>query len=536
MTTINCTICLDILSSKPFGNTAPCGHYFHEECYNRWVASSGRHSTVTGELVAKCPTCNTCTTDFIRSYLDLGRLAVDDDDVSISSVESDIGDCDVCDDCDNDDGVEVENNAHDGNGLSIGQDKDDDGDDKSVQSADESIDSFEKRLNSINSRRTSPSRSSSTNTNTTSSTLDGEIIILDSDGEDATTIQPACISLPLPTTNKSKRKSSKSTRTNSNSSSKSSSKSTTTSTNNDNDKLKKKYKLLKRKLSAMKESVADHQKLNKNLLQIRSEHKTLQEHHKEQTSQYEHEIYQHQQHKKELKDISQKVTQLEKERSALKERLLSESNRAQKERDRLRDMVENARANNMAEVKEIAKQKDTLLSQYNDLVKEWKIKDVQSSQLEKENAQLKRLLQNSASREVEALIQKRKKAKMANVHMSRSKKIELMNSAIRDAEEERMREENEARLRRQQADRRNMLKKSSQQMSRVLAAANKQKQARRKARPKLTSAIGNAAAAAPDVGTGAGSGGHQQLHRKKPSAKLSAAGMSKDLRHMFKRR
>ena len=84
----NCPICIEPLSEKPFGNTAPCGHYFHEECYDRWVAKSSKQ-LVTGEWFTKCPTCNTHCSSFIRSYLDLDTLNVDN--VSISSDESDGG-------------------------------------------------------------------------------------------------------------------------------------------------------------------------------------------------------------------------------------------------------------------------------------------------------------------------------------------------------------------------------------------------------------------------------------------------------------
>ena len=176
------------------------------------------------------------------------------------------------------------------------------------------------------------------------------------------------------------------------------------------------------------------------------------------------------------------------ETESLKERLIVESERHRKDVERWRQQVERAKASSMEEMKEIAQQKKKVLDQYDDLVKEWKSKDIQNKDIEKENAKLKRILRQSATEEVGELSRARKEAKP----MSRFKKIELVKLARLEADVQCLAEEEQTNTLRRKMDRNNMVRKSSSQMQRVLAASNKLQ--KRRSRPTLA----NVASIAPD--------------------------------------
>jgi hypothetical protein len=60
----NCTFCMDSLASyddKRLGRrpkiVVPCGHCFHQECIDAWLAERGRPNAF-GHLNAPCPGCN----------------------------------------------------------------------------------------------------------------------------------------------------------------------------------------------------------------------------------------------------------------------------------------------------------------------------------------------------------------------------------------------------------------------------------------------------------------------------------------------
>ena len=83
-----CTICLQSLSDAAFGAVYPCGHVFHEECWQRWEASQ------LGRQRIKCATCNRRDVGFCRLFLDISGLEEngnDDDDDSLSSCSSSVG-------------------------------------------------------------------------------------------------------------------------------------------------------------------------------------------------------------------------------------------------------------------------------------------------------------------------------------------------------------------------------------------------------------------------------------------------------------
>lgn len=65
-----CSICLELLfqdKSGKIGVTSPCGHCFHQHCYDTWTT----HSINIGHELngTKCPNCNTYTQRFVALYL-----------------------------------------------------------------------------------------------------------------------------------------------------------------------------------------------------------------------------------------------------------------------------------------------------------------------------------------------------------------------------------------------------------------------------------------------------------------------------------
>jgi hypothetical protein len=95
----DCVICLNPLAQDgtPFGATTPCGHCFHEACFQQWTESQSKNNR-------KCPICNAHAKSFCRIYLDLSKLEGEDDAVSISSSS------------DNDDSYEEEQDHDDSDG------------------------------------------------------------------------------------------------------------------------------------------------------------------------------------------------------------------------------------------------------------------------------------------------------------------------------------------------------------------------------------------------------------------------------------
>jgi len=88
----SCVICLESLCSAdvPIGATVPCGHCFHQECFEGWKKSKLGSASYHGRGSIKCPMCNKQTTDFCRIYLDLSAIDGDDDGNSLTSVEESV--------------------------------------------------------------------------------------------------------------------------------------------------------------------------------------------------------------------------------------------------------------------------------------------------------------------------------------------------------------------------------------------------------------------------------------------------------------
>lgn len=95
----SCVICLDSLAEGSIGAVAPCGHCFHVECYQGWARHGG----------SSCPTCKRSARSFCKLFLDLEGLqqaVVDEDDLSLSSIEEENDGPDEKDDPDENETVE----------------------------------------------------------------------------------------------------------------------------------------------------------------------------------------------------------------------------------------------------------------------------------------------------------------------------------------------------------------------------------------------------------------------------------------------
>lgn len=80
----SCVICYETFNQEAFGSTVPCGHLFHQKCFDSWIASCSNRRDL------KCPMCNSIcngTTPFVRIFLNLDSLQEGNDDISLSSDE-----------------------------------------------------------------------------------------------------------------------------------------------------------------------------------------------------------------------------------------------------------------------------------------------------------------------------------------------------------------------------------------------------------------------------------------------------------------
>jgi Ring finger domain len=106
MTTTNnnnandCVICLEPLASDTVGACVPCGHCFHEHCwqnYKKTTRGRGRRVGIDDSDGIKCPMCNGISNAFCKIFIDFNTMPennnnnddeYDDDSASLSSVES----------------------------------------------------------------------------------------------------------------------------------------------------------------------------------------------------------------------------------------------------------------------------------------------------------------------------------------------------------------------------------------------------------------------------------------------------------------
>ena len=507
------------------------------------MASSSK-PLANGGQYTKCPSCNVVATDFIKSYLDLDGLAVDDVSISDDSVSDHEEIADECSDCGSIHGTPTDADADAGDNLDDGA---------SAGSEQE----FSQWLEDIGGRVPQPRnenplrpRSQLSSTTGTSSS-NNDIIILDSDDDEndnntmtvSAALESSSSSFARPLLQFRKVSSSNSSNSNSNDTRKSprpnaiseakrrkkETKHANSSSTKDPDKLEKKYKLLKRKLAAMKSSMAEQQEKNKVHLEVKSEYEKLKQAMKDLNEKFVKEVYDSRHDKRELREWRTKADSLRKERDVLREERIKEIAIHNREKERLKDLTENAKASSMQEMILIISQNKDLRKQYHDIFEEWRSMSSQKKQTDKINASLKRQLDELSEEELIQNIEASKKMKP----QSRTKTVELFRHGIKEAEDARILDEKESTRRQKEQELKGVVRKSSSQLGRVVTACN-QKQ-KRKVRPsflekasvKKDSSRSLPASSVPSTFQPKPSIGTTKVIRKRP-----AGG---DLRRMFKK-
>lgn len=442
------------------------------------MASSSK-PLANGGQYTKCPSCNVVATDFIKSYLDLDGLAVDDVSISDDSVSDHEEIADECSECGSIHGTP----ADAGDNL----------DDCASAGSEQECSQWQDIEN--------PSRPRSQLSSTTgTSSSNNDIIILDSDDDEngnndkvivqtvsaASESSSSSFARPLLQFRKvsSSNDTRKSPRPNAISNPKLRKKETkhaTSSSTKDPEKLEKKYKLLKRKLAAMKSSMAEQQEKNKVHLQVKSENEKLKQASKDLSEKFVKEVYDSRHDKRELRELRAKADSLRKERDVLREERIKEiaiHNRiANETAERLKDLAENAKASSMQEMKMIISQNKDLRKENHEIIEEWKSMSSQKKQTDKINARLKRQLDELSEEELVQNIEASRKVKP----QSRTKTVELFRHGIKEAEDAGFVDEEKSTKRQKQQELKDVIRKSSSQLGRVVAASNKE--LKRKVRP-----------------------------------------------------
>ena len=486
------------------------------------MASSSK-PLANGCQYTKCPSCNVVATDFIKSYLDLDGLAVDDVSISDDSVSDHEEIADECSDCGSIHGTPADADA--GDNLV---------DDASAGSEQE----FSQWLEDIGGRAAQPRnenplrpRSQLSSSSGTSSS-NNDIIILDSDDDEIDINDTSSSSFARPLLQFRKVSSSNSSKLNSNDTRKRRKKETkhaNSSSTKDPDNLEKKYKLLKRKLTAMKSSMSEQQEKNKELLEIKSEYEKLKQAMKVLNEKNMIEAYDSRHDKRELLKWRTQAESMRKERDVLREERIKDMAIHNREKERLKDLTENASASNMQEMILITSQNKYLRKENDEIIEEWKSMSSQKKQTDKINARLKRQLDELSEEELIQNIEASKKMKP----QSRTKTVELFRHSIKEAEDARILDEKESTRRQQKQDLKGVVRKSSSQLGRVVTACNQK--LKRKVRPsflenasvKKDSSRSLPASSGPSTFQPKSTIGTKKVVRKRP-----AGG---DLRRMFKK-
>ena len=437
-TVINCTICLEHLASDTFGCLSPCGHYFHQNCYNRWMAVCYNKPSYR-ESKVKCPQCNVESTGFIRSYLDLDNLCLNDD-VSISDddeeeedTSDDVSDCDVC--------HEKKENEPEVPEV-LRDDYDEEKEEEDVICINDDND-----LNTLLQRATGDTVKSPVSRRVT---LDGTV--------NADTEKP---SSPK---RKRKRQEQQSSTTTSTTAS-----STGNKSNDEMERIQKKYKFLKRKMTAMKKSLQNLQQENKQQQQLKTEHTTLKNQFQAIEKECQDQLYDNSKMKRELDTYKQTTNRLESENFNLKTRLSSIQKQNQSELKRHQEQLEKAKGTNMAEMKVIMDQRAKVQKENNDLLQEWQEQHHQLQELQKENAAMKRQLESQARKQFESS----RKEKQQKKPLSKSKIIKDVMEARREMQRmEQLDREEERRLeqKRQEQKMKLGMSRQSNRMSKAATA------------------------------------------------------------------
>lgn len=526
--TISCPICLDLLSIKPFGCIAPCGHYFHQECYNSWVSislnNSSRYNTT------KCPSCNTAAGTFIRSFLDLEKLGQGLDDISISDSDADSNDdCDDGDEnCDSsqesdscggpvdedeffDTIVKKHKSWHlrkkDTNSKKVGEE-----DEVIVLSGDDDESDEENSFLSGKNSRTARSTSSRNGVHEEEAISSRSVQFKRSgsfqsnqknryDGQGTNCVSDNG-SLETVSQGKSKRNAGK---------------------------LEKKYKRLKKQLLAIKETVARQQEQSAEYDELQSKYQQLKQSNKDLKAKLKLEMFDNARYKGEIKTLKKNMETLKSETRSLEEKLESNSIKFDRETERLRNFAQSIKVENMEEMKLILEQNKQLKKENHNIMQDLKTLSAEKNETDKLNIRLKKRLKEFSREEYAEQTMDQKNEKPPK----RSKLIELFREGLKEAENHKRRDEEEERMLKQQIEKQNMIRKSSTQTSRVLAAVNTQKRLKRYTSSFANTATGIGTVSPPSdtrnlASTKTLKSGSMVIVRKRPA--------SHDLRRMFKRK
>ncbi|GFH59578.1 hypothetical protein CTEN210_16054 [Chaetoceros tenuissimus] len=435
-TVINCTICLEHLSSSTFGCLNPCGHYFHQDCYNQWMATCYNKSY---KNKVKCPQCNVESEGFIRSFLDLENLCVNDD-VSISDDEGDEEDIDS--------GSEEQKQRGEPEVPEVLRDEYEEKE-KDVICIDEE-DHDLNRLNTLLQMATGDTVTATTLSRRV--TLDGTVNA-NADTDTSTyaprkrkrqrTEKQSCTSTTASSTEKSNDK------------------------NDEMERIQKKYKFLKQKMAGMKKSLQHLQQENKEQQQLKDENTTLQEQVNTLEQELQDQLYDNSKMERELDTYKQTAKRLGMENSTLKTRLNGVQEHHLTELKRHEEKLQKAKGTNMAEMKVIIDRSAKLQKENSEMLQEWQEQHYQLQELQKENASLKRQLETQARKQFE----NSRNEKQQKRPLSKSKMIQDVIETRREMQRiEQLDREEERRLEKKKEEQK-MKMQMSRQSNRMSKAA-----------------------------------------------------------------
>jgi len=422
----------------------------------------------------KCPSCNTVAGSFVKSFLDLDKLGQGLDDISISS------DSDSC--CSSSSSSDGDNGSNDGFVEKSDHENhcyDDDYDDDHDEDDDDDVTSRD------NVHKKSANEQTSSDV----------ILMLDSDSDCDSDIEQegsdysvaGMISSSSPSKEFQRKVSicssnsqtnipvAKKRRNNNAGGSAGARTESGSKTIMDDKRLEKKYKRLKKQLLAAKETVAktleestQHSNLQVKYQDLKKSHKEMKQNYCDQclvTVRYESEVCQ----------LKENVETLQNTIESLKKKMDIRSAMFDKEKERLKNMAESIKVGNMEEMKMIIEQNKQLKKQSHEIMKNLSVMSMEKGELERMNKKLQMKLHHQGNTED---LTEQSDCKKSKKTMSRSKIVELFRESLKDAEADRLQEEEEELSLKKQMDRKNMIRKSSSQTSRVLAAVAMQKRVR----------------------------------------------------------
>jgi DNA repair exonuclease SbcCD ATPase subunit len=253
----------------------------------------------------------------------------------------------------------------------------------------------------------------------------------------------------------------------------------------DTQRLEKKYKRIKKQLLAAKETVAKTYEESNQHMKLQLKYQDMKKSYREMERKYVDQLFQTTGYEREVRQLKENLEKLQQETKSLKKKILMNSNEFDKEKERLKNIAESIKVGNMQEMKLIIEQNKQLKRQNLEIVQNLKTMSMEKNEVDKLNARLKMKL-NEGKKDCLMNQSDDIKSKKAT---SKSKMVELFRESIKEAEDNHRREQEEEILLKRQMDRKNMIRKSSTQTSRVLAAVTLQKRLKLKLAPKPSNTV-----------------------------------------------